>query len=183
MIRINLLPVRQTQRRQTIQQQLLAGAAVLILAIIGSIVWTAAISSKKEVLINDITQKKNELAQLDKIIGEVNEFEKKKKELEQKLDTIEDLRKRKSGPVRALDDLANEIPNRVWILKLEEKNGSVTIDGSAIDHEDVSAFMKALQKSKYFSNISLGFSKADKPTAGGVTLYNFRITCTVTYSA
>jgi type IV pilus assembly protein PilN len=92
----------------------------------------------------------------------VNEFTAKKKELEDKLQIIDQLRKGKTGPVRALDDLAREIPNRVWLTKVEEKGGSVTFEGQAVDHEDVSSFMKSLQKSKYFTNIVLGFSKADR---------------------
>jgi type IV pilus assembly protein PilN len=182
MIRINLLPVRQTKKRETVQQQLLAFAGVLIATIIGCIVWTAYNSNVKSDREAQIADKRKELAQLDKIIGEVNEFTTKKKELEEKLQIIEALKKGKTGPVRALDDLATEIPNRVWLTKLDDKGGSVTLEGKAIDHEDVSAFMKALQKSKYFSNIVLGYSKEQK-TQGGSRLYDFKITCTVNYAA
>jgi type IV pilus assembly protein PilN len=182
MIRINLLPIQATRRRQTIQHQLLGAAAFLILTIVICIVWTAVRSSVAEEKKAQITEKQQELAQLDKIIGEVNEFTTKKKELEEKLQIIEDLRKGKTGPVRALDDLATEIPNRVWLEKMVESNGAVTLEGVAIDHEDVSAFMKALQKSKYFKGIVLGFSKQEKDKSG-VNLYQFKITCTVNYSA
>lgn len=182
MIRINLLPVRQTRKRETVQQQLLAFAGVIIATIIGCIVWTAYNSSVAAERREQIAERRKELQQLDKIIGEVNEFTKKKQELEEKLKIIDQLKKGKTGPVRALDDLATEIPNRVWLTKLEEKGSRVTVDGVAIEHEDVSAFMKALQKSKYFKNIVLGFSKKTSG-AGGVTLYEFRITCSVDYAA
>jgi type IV pilus assembly protein PilN len=182
MIRINLLPVRQTQKRQTIQQQLVAAAGVVIATIIACIVWTAAVSSHAEELLKQIRDKESERAQLDKVIGEVNEFSAKRKELEDKLKVIDDLRKGKTGPVRALDDLASEIPNRIWLTKVEETSGSVVLEGKAVDHEDVSTFLKALQKSKYFGNIVLGFSKSVQD-GKGVTLYEFKITCTVNYSA
>lgn len=182
MIRINLLPIRQTKKRETIQQQLLAFAGVIIATIIGCIVWTAYNSNVASDKREQISERRKELAQLDKIIGEVNEFTNKKKELEEKLKIIDQLKKGKTGPVRALDDLASEIPNRVWLTKLDEKSGSVTLDGIAIDHEDVSAFMKALQKSKYFTNIVLGYSKKTSST-GGTTLYEFKITCSVNYAA
>jgi type IV pilus assembly protein PilN len=181
MIRINLLPVRRTEKQHRIQQQLLAFAGVLIATIIGCIVWTAYNSNVKSDREAQIGEKRKELAQLDKIIGEVNEFTSKKKELEEKLQIIDQLKKGKTGPVRALDDLATEIPNRVWLTKVDEKGGGMTVEGKAIDHEDVSAFMKALQKSKYFSNIVLGFSKETK-NAGG-RIYEFKITCSVNYAA
>ena len=92
------------------------------------------------------------------------------------------LKKGKTGPVRALDDLATEIPNRVWLTKMEEKGGSVTLEGNAVDHEDVSAFMKALQKSKYFTNIVLKISKSSNADKNA-ELYEFKLTCSVNYSA
>jgi hypothetical protein len=55
------------------------------------------------------------------------------------------------------------------------------MEGIAVDHEDVSAFMKALQKSKYFSNIVLSYSKEKK--SEGASLYEFKITCSVNYAA
>lgn len=181
MIRINLLPVRQTKKRETVQQQLLGFAAVVVATIIGCIVWTAYNSNVASQRRDQIAERRKELTQLDKIIGEVNEFTAKKKELEEKLGIIDQLKKGKTGPVRALDDLATEIPNRVWLMKLDEKNRTVAMEGIAVDHEDVSAFMKALQKSKYFSNIVLSYSKEKKEA--GSSLYEFKITCSVNYAA
>ena len=183
MIRINLLPIRQTQKRQTVQQQLLLGLGLVVVTLIGCIVWAAMVSSAVEKRRQEITRKQNELKQLDKIIGEVNEFTAKKKEYEEKLKVIDDLKRSKSGPVRALDDLAAEIPNRVWLTRVVEKNRAVTVEGRAIDHEDVSAFMKSLQKSKYFGGIVLSYSKANADPQTGETLYEFKITCSVNYSA
>lgn len=183
MIRINLLPVRQTRKRETVQQQLLAFAGVLILTAFVCIAWWKWKSNEKDERVEQIKAKKQELAQLDKIIGEVNEFTSKKKELEDKLAIIQQLKKGKTGPVRALDELATELPKRVWLTKMEEAGGSIKFEGRAIDHEDVSAFMKALQKSKYFSNVVLGFSKIGKATKDGLDYYEFIVTCSVNYSA
>jgi len=181
MIRINLLPIRKTQKTKSVQQQLLVAVGVIITTIIASIIWTATVSSTAEEKKQRVAEKNQELKQLDKIIGEVNEFTAKKEELEEKLKVIEDLRKSKTGPVKALDDLATEIPNRVWLTDINEKGGSVTLVGSAIDPEDVSAFMKSLQKSKYFTGVVLTFSKS-KPK-DGVTIYEFEIRCSVNYAA
>ncbi|MGF1511563.1 MAG: PilN domain-containing protein [Myxococcota bacterium] len=181
MIRINLLPVRQTQKRQSVQQQLLIGAGVIIGVLLINIVWTAAVSSAAEQRRQTVAQKTEELRQIDKIIGEVNAFIEKKKELEEKLKVIDDLKRGKTGPVKALDDLATEIPNRVWITELAEAGGSMTILGLAIDAEDVSMFLKAMEKSKYFGSVRLSYSKSsDQENA---RIFEFRITCSVNYSA
>ncbi len=183
MIRINLLPIRQTQKQQTVQHQLLAAAGILVATLIACIVWVLLIRDTAAEKRAKIAEKTQELKQLDEIIGEVNEFTAKKTELEQKLEVIDNLKRGKTGPVRALDDLSSEIPTRVWLSKLVEKGGSLTIEGNAIHHEDVSAFMKSLQKSKYFKNIVLGYSKAMKPDKSGLVFYEFRITCSVDYAA
>ena len=182
MIRINLLPIRQTQKRQTVQQQLLLGAACLIVTLIGCIVWYAKVSSDAKSLQQSIAQKRQDVTKLEKIIGEINQLEDKRKELEEKQKIISNLRKGKTGPVRALDDLSSLIPDRVWVTNLSEKRGAVTLEGKAITHEDVSAFMKALQKSKYFTGVTLDYSK-ESSQKNRVLLYEFKITCSVNYSA
>ncbi|NJK90176.1 MAG: hypothetical protein HC923_12850 [Myxococcales bacterium] len=181
MIRINLLPVRKTQKTKSVQQQLLVGVGILLTAVIISIVWTAAVSGAADEKKQKVAEKTEELRQLDKIIGEVNEFTAKKDELEEKLKVIENLRKSKTGPVKAFDDLASEIPNRVWLSEVGEAGGRLKLKGSAIDPEDISAFMKALQKSPYFQNVNLSFSKSRRE--GSIVLYDFEISCQVDYSA
>ena len=183
MIRINLLPIRQTRKRETVQQQLLAFAGVIILSVFACVAWYSWASNEADKRHETIKAKKQELSQLDKIIGEVNEFTTKKKELEEKLAVIQQLKKGKTGPVRALDDLATEIPKRVWLTSMVEESGRIQFKGRAIDHEDVSAFMKALQKSKYYDNIVLTFSKASGGKNNSGTFYEFEITCAVDYSA
>jgi type IV pilus assembly protein PilN len=183
MIRINLLPIRATRKRETVQQQLLAFAGVLIIAAFACIAWWKFKNNEYEERQQAILAKKQELAQLDKIIGEVNEFTTKKKELEDKLAIIQQLKKGKSGPVRALDEIASDLPKRVWLTAMTETGGQMKFEGKAIDHEDVSAFMKALQKSKYFSNVNLGFSRLAKDSKAGSLFYEFSITCAVNYSA
>lgn len=182
MIRINLLPVRQTQKRQSVQQQLLIALGVLIVTVLGCTIWTAAVSSTADKKRQIVNEKNAELTKLNKIIGEVNEFTEKKKELEEKLKVIDDLRKGKTGPVKALDDMASTIPNRVWLTEVKETNGSVVIKGEALDAEDVSAFMKALQRSKYFSGVSLTTLDASGKQQG-VKLQKFSISCAINYSA
>lgn len=182
MIRINLLPGKKSAPTVKIQQELLVFAGILAVVVAGCFVWWALKQREADALQATKKAKESELVALDKVIGEVNEFTQKKKELEDKLNVISSLKRGKTGPVRALDDLAQEIPNRVWLLGMEEVGGSVAFTGNAADHEDVSAFMKALQKSKYFKGVTLGYSKAGSTTQG-TQFYEFKITCTVDYAA
>jgi type IV pilus assembly protein PilN len=49
-----------------------------------------------------------------------------------------------------LDSLASITPKRLWLKKMDEKGNVVTFEGAAATIDDVSAFMKELEKSKYF---------------------------------
>ena len=176
MIRINLLPIRQTRKRESVQQQLAIFALSILVTCGLCFGWYSYAAKTTRDLQAQIATKKENLKRLEKIIGEVNQHTKRKKEYEEKLGVIRRLKKSKTGPVRALDDLATELPKRVWLSKMAEADGEVTFQGNALNNEDVSAFMKALEKSKYFNNIVL--VKTSISSKG----YEFEITCTVNYS-
>ena len=91
MIRINLLPIRQTRKRETVQQQLVAFAMVLSVTILACFTWWHFVSSELEKTGETIRTKEAEIAQLQQIIGQVSEYNTKKKELQDKLQVITQL--------------------------------------------------------------------------------------------
>lgn len=181
MIRINLIPTDNKHRQESTLHFLVIAAAVLILALGACFGWVYLQKSHLEATQKTIVEKQATLERLKRLTADVDKLDAKKAELQKQLDVIEKLKKSKIGPVRALDDLANEIPSRVWLTALKEVEGRLDIDGEAVDHENVSSFMKALQKSKYFSDVELKFSNSSSTNRD--TLYKFRISCRVDYSA
>jgi len=177
MIRINLLPIRQTRKRESVQQQLAFFALALLISGGVCFGWYSLAAKTTRDLKLQIKTKEQDLARLEKIIGEVNQHTQRKKEFEEKLGVIKKLKKGKTGPVRALDDLATELPKRVWLSEMIEEGGRVKFLGNALNNEDVSAFMKALEKSKYFTGVVLINTEISKQG------YKFEITCSVNYSA
>lgn len=181
MIRINLLPVRKQKARATSIAQLaiLGGAAALtIVAAVGVNLYFAGQVEAQE---RKIAEAKEEIARLKKIIGEVNELDKQKQRLIAQLSVIDKLEKGKRGPVRVLDELSTNIPKRVWITSFEEKAGTLTLTGLGLENADISEFIRALQKSKYFKNIRLHFTQQQQQ--GGINIYGFRMTAAVDYAA
>src|SRR5262249_55315084 len=79
-----------------------------------------------------------------KAIGEVNNLNARKKEVEDKLKVLTGLRKSRSGPVRLLDALATAMPKKVWLNDFDEKANAVKITGSALSHDDVAELMGSL---------------------------------------
>ena len=181
MIRINLLPVRQTRKRNTSIYQIVAmGGGIVftvLIAMTTHLYFEGQIADREQ----KITGADAEIKRLEKIIGEVKELDEQKKRLLSQLAVIDKLEKGKRGPVRVLDELSNAMPKRVWLVNFRESAGSLSMTGAAIDNADISEFMRTLQKSPYFTDVQLKFTQASD--RGGVSIYNFEVACKVNYAA
>ncbi len=144
MIRINLLPVRQVQKREISRQFLVLVGVVIVLAGVLNYLAYERLASEADRNAKKITQTQTRIGELEKVIGEVNNINKRKKEVEDKLKVLSDLRKGRSGPVRVLDALSTAIPKKVWLTDFDEKSNAVKITGTAGSHEDVAEFMRSL---------------------------------------
>ena len=181
MIRINLLPVRQAKKKEQGRQQLVLMAGVVILALAGNALWWWNTSSTLDAKKAEVTRRKAEIQQLEKIIGEVNTITKDKKALEEKLAVLDQLKKGRTGPVKVMDSLATLMPKRVWLIGLEEKGGHVSIKGGAVTNEDLADLIRELKKSPFFSNPTL--KKAVQRAGQGPKFIEYEIGCGVNYSA
>ncbi|MBN8465880.1 PilN domain-containing protein [Corallococcus exiguus] len=144
MIRINLLPVRAVKKREMGRQILALYAAVLIAAVAGNYFWYADRDGELQRANQGITQTRAKIAELEKVIGEVTNINARKTEVEKKLAVLDTLRKGRNGPVRMLDALSSSIPKKVWLRNFVETSNKVTIDGSAVSHDEVAELMRGL---------------------------------------
>ena len=180
MVRINLLPVKVSKKKVAGKQQLILFGAVLLLGLAVNMVAAqsraAVLKSRKA----KIASTKEQIQRLDKVIGEVAKYKEAKKELEAKLAILDKLKAGRSGPVRMLDSLASITPKRLWLKKMDEKNNVVTFEGAAATIDDVSAFMKELEKSKYFGPPELKKTAAREDK--GYKLVEFVLTAPARYN-
>lgn len=102
--------------------------------------------------INELTQEK---ARLAPIIAQVEEFQAKLAELEEKERLIERLKNERQGPVRMLDALSAELPDFVWLTDLTQRGPQVTIDGMAASLVSVADYIRKLEDSEWFENVEL----------------------------
>ena len=178
MLHINLLPVRAAKKREFGKQQLVLFALLLVLAGIGNFFVYGRYESELRSLDKQIATTRQEIAQLEKTIGEVKSIKEDKKALEDKLKILDTLKKGRTGPVKVLDELATVIPQKVWIIEFTEQGGGVTITGQAQAYEDLSTFSKKLKASTHFTNITI---KGARQRPDGVV--DWVITCNANYSA
>jgi type IV pilus assembly protein PilN len=181
MVRINLLPVKVSKKKEAGKQQLLLFVFLILGGLVGNWIWHDNRAGDLETREKRLNKTKADIAAIEKIIGEVTSIRAEQKALRDKLEVLETLKRGRSGPVKMLDELATIIPKRVWLRKLSEASGKISFEGSAGNIEDVSAFMGALKGSSHFKSVELKNTEA-KPQGGQRTV-DFAIDCAVDYGA
>lgn len=176
MIKINLLPYREKEKKENLQRQIfiLSGTLVLFLLIILAVQLYFSMSiSGMETKIREADAK---LVVLNKKVGDVEGFKRDKKELEQKLGVINSLETNRLFPVRMLDELNLLVPAKeAWLEKITQTGQDLRIEGIARDNGTVARFMKSVEKAGFIQSVELVVSR-EKELAG-VKLQQFILTC------
>jgi type IV pilus assembly protein PilN len=188
MIRINLLPVKAARKRYGGLMQIVLLGVVLVLTMV--VLWAPVpIWKNRAGMAQDIdksqerlTHVKEEIDRYERIIGQVNQYEGKKKALEKRKEIIDALRAGKTGPVRLLDELAVRMPKKVWVTRIEEKNKSLSFTGEAVGYEDLSAFMAELEKSSFFADVALVKTESLVDQKRELKWIRFELTARVKYN-
>jgi type IV pilus assembly protein PilN len=159
MIRINLLAAerKQTKKKavslQSGQKLTIACTLVLVLAatFIGWRYWVVGRDSTQ--LDADIANAQAETTRLHSVIEQVQQFEQRKAQLQQRVQLIEQLRKGQTGPVHMLDQISRSLPTMLWLTELKQNDktpGEVQIDGRCTTLTGLSDFVSNLEATGYF---------------------------------
>jgi type IV pilus assembly protein PilN len=157
MIRINLLAAERDRGKKkavtlgTVGQKLTIGCSlILVLAglFVGWRYWTVTRDSAE--LDKEITAAQQETARLHSIIQQVQQFEQRKTQLQQRVVLIEQLRKGQTGPVHMLDQISRALPPMLWLTEVKQTGGDIVIDGKCTTPIGVSDFVANLEASGYF---------------------------------
>ena len=155
MIKINLLAAERerTKKKSTFltgQKVTIACSLVLVLALV-TIGWRyLSLNNESKQLDIDIANSQQEATRLHAIILQVQEFEQRKAQLQQRVVLIEQLRKSQTGPVHMLDQISRALPPALWLTALKQTDDSVVIDGRCLALTGLSDFVANLEASGYF---------------------------------
>jgi type IV pilus assembly protein PilN len=155
MIRINLLAVereRTTKKAafQTGQKVTIVCTLVLVLAVV-LVGWRYLdLNRESKQLDTDIANAQQETTRLHGIILQVQEFEQRKAQLQQRVVLIEQLRKSQTGPVHMLDQISRSLPPMLWLTGLKQESNGITIDGRCTTLTGLSDFVANLEATGYF---------------------------------
>jgi len=179
MIRINLLPFRAARKKENIRRQLTIFALSVVFALVVMAYYFMKLSTTLSNLKKEEQQIRVELAAYKKTIERINDLEKKIAEIRKKLDVIKDLEKKKTGPVLLLDQIAMAVPKeKLWLTSLVEKNGKLTLDGTAMDNETVAVFMTNLENSELITAVDLKSTRLRSLPKYKLSVSDFSLECT-----
>jgi len=166
MIRINLLPTKEAQRAFDRRQQLSVAALGFLLAVLCMVVPYVLQTHQLSSLDQEVAHLRSEIAKLDEQTREVRDLDKKRLELQAKLKVIDDLKQKRVGPVRIIEDLSAATPEKLWLVEFSDVNALATITGLALDNQTIATFMRQLQSSKYFFEVDLVETSQSEPMRG-----------------
>jgi type IV pilus assembly protein PilN len=176
MIKINLLPYREQEKKENLARQISIIAGSFIVFILLLIFVQFNLTSSINNLELQVKESEATLVTLDKKIGDLDKFKKDKKELELKLGVIKTLEENRLAPVKTLDDLAMLVPQKsIWLSKLTQNNDKLTIEGVGRDNIAVADFMKTMENFTPIKSVDLVTSK--KTEIAGITLQQFNFSC------
>jgi type IV pilus assembly protein PilN len=164
MIRINLLPgsrVKGAKQASDVRQQVVVAIGLLILTVGICLYFSGELDRRIESLQVSKQEKQKQLAVLQDKLRQVQEYEARKKLLEDKNRVIDQLERSRYGPVRVLDHVSQSLePVKLWLVRLSLKDNAVELEGRALTNDDVVEFVNNLRRTEYFTNVRLIESRA-----------------------
>jgi type IV pilus assembly protein PilN len=184
-IRINLLAAERERTKKkavsfgtTGQKMAIGCSMILVLAVlfIGWRFWALAHLSNQ--LDAEISAAQQETTRLHSVIQQVQQFEQRKAQLQQRVALIETLRKGQTGPVHMLDQISRALPPMLWLTELKQTNDDIQIDGKCTNQTGVAEFISNLEASGYFKrSIDIVSTTAESsPQAGELIKFTLKAT-------
>src|SRR5713226_7565294 len=151
MIRINLLAAERERGKKkgalfgTTGQKLTIGCSIILVLAVLFVGWRYwSLTRQSNQLDAEIAAAQQETSRLRSVIEQVQQFEQRKAQLQQRVVLIEQLRKGQTGPVHMLDQISRAMPPMLWLTELKQTANDVVIDGQSTTQTGVSDFVANL---------------------------------------
>jgi Tfp pilus assembly protein PilN len=168
MIRINLLGRTRPKAQRTsvpieatLQYVLLAIALVVSLgALYGHYLLLDRANTE---IAAHIQKQTGEKARLEQLKQQVDNFEKQRAVLQQRIGVIEGLQRNRTGGQELLEAIANTVSrtDTLWLISVDRKGDALTINGAAGSINAVANYITQLRRSGYFQTVEIKESHQD----------------------
>lgn len=169
MSHLNLLPWRETLKREReIRLAVFTGTS---LAITGIVVLSAHLFMESLI---DYQESRNtylgtEIKRVEAQIKEIEDLEKKKQRLIDRMNVIQELESNRPKIVHLFDEVVKQLPDGVYFTLLEQKNDKLTLEGIAQSDARVSSLMRNIEKSQWLTNPQIQLIAAKEASVNSST--------------
>ncbi|HEY0663150.1 MAG TPA: PilN domain-containing protein [Thiobacillaceae bacterium] len=175
MIRVNLLPHRETRRKQQQQHFFVMLGAV---AALGVVIWFGVhtyLSGEIDTQKSRNKYLQDEIAKLDKQIAEINKLKEQTAALLARKQVVETLQGNRSEVVHLLDQLVRQMPDGMYLKAVKQAGNRVTINGYTQSQARVSTLMRNLESSPLLANPALIEIKAVQQAGARINEFTLNV--------
>lgn len=134
------------------------------------------LSSKQD----EAVERREEAQQLESIIAEVEQFQKRKDSLEKRISLINDLKQRQKGPVRIMDKISQLLPDLVWLTSMNFSGNQVVMQGKALNPTAIANYVENIKNDPTFQEPVVDAVTTGQE--GNTTIYTWGMTFDFTYA-
>ncbi len=188
MIRINLLPqeARKRTRRAGAGIKIDKTRVIPVVVLLGVVLACTSTmmlqGARLSTLERDVAEARAESEQYKRTIALIDEMVAKERELNRRLNLVEQLDRNRFKTVKVLDEVARRVPRYMWLTSMKNLAADrVAFDGYAFSNLVVSDLMTELDGSNAFSDTELTVVK--RKEVDGQNAVGFTVTSTVNTQA
>ena len=173
-IGINLMAKKYNRRQQAVIDELRFATLVLGVIFTLCVGFQFFLGTQVSAVETDTLRLQQQIKNNNKEVEKVKLLKAEKELLKEKLSAINDLKLKKVGPVRMLDEMAINCPDKLQLTSLSETEGRVKLAGVAASSPDISKFMANLENSDFFDEVVL--NTIEQVEQDGIKLKEFSFT-------
>lgn len=169
MAHINLLPWRETQRKERKRKFGFQLLGVVFVAGLCALYWHMLVQQKIEYQSSRNALIKAEISQVDKKIVEIKDIEKRRAQLISRMNIIQDLQVSRPQIVHLFDELVEVIPDGAYLVQLQQKGKGITVKGRAQSNARVSSYMRNIDSNPWLGGAVLKIIQNKDKTGTGMS--------------
>lgn len=194
MIKINLIPFREIEKKENIRRQVTIAILSVILVIVVMAYYYLRLKNTITNMTAKIESTKIELASTELAAKQVDKIKQELNKLNKKIDVIKTIEANRKSSIKLLDNMTKMVDEqatlvaagyvtegagkpvkRLWFTSFQAIGPIININGIALDNKTVADFMTRLEASGFYKNVNLNTLK--KENINNLNLKRFVITC------
>lgn len=194
MIKINLIPFRDIEKKENIRRQVTIAVLSVMLVMMALAYYYIRLNNTIVDMTAKIESTKIELAAAEKEAKEVDKIKQELNKLNAKIQVIKTIEANRKASIKLLDHMTKMVDEqtsavesgtspdeidkpvkRLWFTSFQANGPNLNINGIALDNKTVADFMTRLEDSKIYNNVALNTLK--KESINNLNLKSFVITC------